>query len=468
MNGSTTQGAQMAIEDGEISGGRSPNIMLSCKKCTHGNKVTVEFADATFTFHAQWLHDARCDDGASRNAATAICQQPIATVRVEEARLAGEGAGMTLDVAWDDQLTSKFPGPWLRVMAPLVARSEAPPPALEAEPSPTGWLVDALQIPRISYRDIFPEGSKQEEERSTNDVILQVLHKLLDASSPGIIKVVDLPPPNLEDERNHRNNLNTLVLKRLFGSVFVHPVRGTDQTFNVSSHSKDAERAVGVANYDTSQLLLPHSDHAFYDTPNHIQGFYGLEGRSQNTWVSSLSALAAFRREFPTLHRHLRDTPVTVGRVSRFYGAPLCQATVDTPLTPHPGSPNNSVRRLRWHPNLTGSLLAPYGEYAAARLAHVRFQEVMRRDAHQLTLVLEPGDLYVWDNFRLLHGRERVLEVPRTGVGQTVPEQVVSDRYRALQMDALKGHVDEAWLIHMPMPELCEMARVIGKYWVDG
>ena len=440
--------------------------MLSCKKCTHGNKVTVEFPDATFTFHAQWLRDARCDDGASRNAATAICQQPIPTVHVEKAHLSGEGTSMTLDVAWDDHLTSKFPGSWLRVMAPLVGRSENPQSALKKEePILKGWLVDALEIPKISYQDIFPEGPEQEER--SNHSTLQVLNKLLDASSPGIVKIVDLPNPNFEDERNHKNNINTLVLKRLFGSVFVHPIRGSDQTFNVSSHSKDAERAIGVANYDTSQLLLPHSDHAFYDTPNQVQGFYGLEGQSENTWVSMLSALATFREEFPHLYHHLRDTPVTIGRVSRFYGDPLYQATVDTPVTSQPGYPDQ-IKRVRWHPNLTGALLAPYDGYREARLAHQRFQEIMRRDTHQLKLVLKAGDLYVWDNFRLLHGRERVLEVPRTGVGQTVPEQVVHDRYRALHVEVLKRYVDEGWLVHMPMPQLREMVRVIGAYWVDG
>ena len=461
MNGIAAQGSHSTSGNGTESGVRSSDILLSCKKCTNGNKVTVEFPDATFTFHAQWLHDARCDDGAPRNAATAICQQPISTVHVEKVCLFGKGSSMNLDVVFDDNLSSTYPGSWLRVMAPLVGRSDSLQPALMEEPVSKGWLVDGLQVPEISYHAIFPEVTKNGE--NPNHSIREVLNKLLDASSPGIVKIVHLPSPNFENERNHRNNINTLVLKRLFGSVFVHPMRGSDQTFNVSSHSKDAERAVGVANYDTTQLLLPHSDHSFYDTPNQVQGFYGLEGQSENTWVSVLSALSTMREEFPDLYHHLRDTPMAIGRVSRFYGDPLYQATVDTVITSPPGFPDQ-IKRVRWHPNLTGSLLSPYDEYMEARLAHQRFQEIMRRDTHQLKLVLKAGDLYIWDNFRLLHGRERVLEVPRTGVGQTVPEQVVHDRYRALHMEALKQHIDEKWLIHMPMPQLRQMLRLIRGY----
>lgn len=91
----------------------------------------------------------------------------------------------------------------------------------------------------------------------------------------------------------------------------------------------------------------------------------------------------------------------------------------------------------------------------------MKFQEIVRRDTHQLKLVFKPGDIYVWDNFRLLHGRERVLEDPRTVVGQTVPEQVVQDRYRALLVDRLKEYVDEKWLVHVPMKQLREMLRLL-------
>lgn len=433
-----------------------PDSNIKCKKCNHGNKVTVDFLDGTFTFHSQWLHDARCDDGAARDASIAICEQPVSTVHVENVRISGRGAGMVLEVTWDDGLNSKFPVPWLQVMAPLVARADSPQ-LVRKEPIPKGWLVETLDIPKISYHELFGEGMKQEQ---LDAIILSVLDKILSPSAPGIVKIVDLPAPNIDDEKNHINNLNTLVLKRLFGSVFIHPIRGSDQTFNVSSQDHDATRKEGLANYDTTKLLLPHSDHAFYDNPIQVQGFYCLEGESENTWVSVLACLETLKIESPESYEHLCKAPMTVGRVSRFYGDPLYQATIDTPITTQPGFPDQ-IKRIRWHPNLTGSLLAPYDDYKAARLAHQNFQEIMRRDTHQLKILFKPGDLYVWDNFRVLHGREKVLETPRTGVGQTVPEQVVHDRYRALAVKSLKGVVGEEWLVHMPMTQLRELVGIM-------
>lgn len=43
------------------------------------------------------------------------------------------------------------------------------------------------------------------------------------------------------------------------------------------------------------------------------------------------------------------------------------------------------------------------------------------------------------------------------------------DRYRALHVDLSKGWAGEGWLVHMPMPQLREMLRVVkGHYWIDG
>ncbi|KAI4281856.1 MAG: hypothetical protein L6R35_005540 [Caloplaca aegaea] len=461
-NGDSSLGA---ISNGKLSNGsKALEVTATCKKCTNGNKVTVDFPDSTFVFHSQWLHDARCDEGAARNALTALCQQPAVTVRVKSVEMSGKGSDMTVNVTWDDEVSSKFPLPWLRVMAPLVAAKVESRQSAIKHAENKGWTVSSLEIPKVSYKELFRDDISQDELDVT---IFATIDKILSPSFPGIVKIVDLPKANLEDERNHINTLNTIVLKRLFGSVFVHPIRAADQTFNISS--EDSTRKLGLPNtYDTTQILLPHTDHAFYDNPIQVQGFYGLEGTSMNTWTSPLAALEILKQDYPESYKHLCTTPMALGRLSRFYGGPLYQATVDTPVTMQPGT--DRFKRIRWHPNLTGSLLAPYDSYKEARLAHQRFQEILRRDTQQLKIQLNPGDLFIWDNFRLLHGREKVMDTPRTGVGQTVPEHVVHHRYRALSAARLKAYLDGEWLVHMPMPQLREMVHIYedGYFWVDG
>lgn len=227
-----------------------------------------------------------------------------------------------------------------------------------------------------------------------NHTTLRALDQLLSTSAPGVMKIIDLPAPNIGEEKNHQNDLVTQVLKKLFGSVWIHPIRGADQTFNVSSGGTDSNRAIDLPNYDTSKLLLPHTDHAFYDNPTQVMGFYGIEGSTINTWVSALAVLSTLKEEAPELYESLCKAPMTSGRVSRFYGDPLYQATIDTAVTFHPGS-TNQIKRVRWHSNLTSSLLSPYDDFEKARLAHQKFQEIMRRDTHQLKMEFKAGDMYV-------------------------------------------------------------------------
>ncbi len=435
---------------------------MSCKKCTNGNKVAITFPDQEFTFHSQWLRDARCNDGVSRNFVTAICQQNSETVRIENAEMGQEGLRQTVNITWKDGVISRFPIEWLRVMGPIVASSTKNIALTKKPSSDKGWTVETLDIPEISYKELFAADIKREQ---LDTLMLSVLDHLLHPSSPGIIKIIDMPDPNVEDELSHVNNLNTLILKKLFGSVFVHPNRGADKSFNVTSRSNESDKRKDLPNYDTAQVLLPHADHAFYETPIQVQGWYILEGESENTFLSVLAVLEMLRQEAPKSYHTLCNTPMALGRVFTFYGGTFYSMTVDTAISMQPGT-KDEYKRVRWHPNFVGSLLCPYEEFVEARLAHQKFREIMRRPTHQLSLKLKAGDMFIWNNFKVLHGREKVFTTPRTGVGQTVPEQVVHDRYRALCIGMLSGLVNDQWLVHLPMPQLREMVKLVqdGRY----
>ncbi|KUJ16667.1 Clavaminate synthase-like protein [Mollisia scopiformis] len=433
----------------------SGSLVTGFQVSSSSEALTVDFLDTTFTFHAQWLHDAQVDAGPSKDAIDVFTQKG-AVARIRNTKLSGQELRSSLDVTWDDGSTSCFPTIWLRAFAPLVAKPHDSEQKTPFEAS-RGWLPTTLKILEFSYKDIFPKDPYSDTSNATKE---QIYDAILKKSSAGIVKVIDLPEPNLEDERQKENTFVMRVLKQLFGSVFLHPIRGTEKTFNISSHhEEDAKRGANLPNYNAIKALLPHADHAHYIHPSRVQGLYALEGESQNTFVSCYAALETLNSEAPELVKYLKSVPMVIGRVADFYDPPLYQATVDTAITMEPGMPDH-VKRFRWHPHLAGSLLSPYDTFAEARTAYRAFQEIMRRDTHQLNVLFKPGDLYIWDNFRILHGRERILTTPRTVVGQTVPEQVVDDAYRVLKMRRLKGFMDEKWLVHTPLQQLEEMVRL--------
>jgi alpha-ketoglutarate-dependent taurine dioxygenase len=444
------------------SGSEPSTLITSCSLSSGKDTLTVSFYDATFVFHAQWLHDARCDRGPSRDAANAFCQQ-LKVAYIQGASICGSGIKTTLAITWDDGQISPFPAVWLRLLAPLVA-THPQATALNGPIIPKGWRANTLVIPEISYQKISRPDLSNEEFLATKTWIFDTL--LLD-SAPGIIKITDLPDVDVYSESSQKNNLLTQILKRLFGSVFQHSMRGPDETFKIASHyHESAKRAVELPNYDTSGILLPHADHSHYDNPARVQGLHAIEGTSQNTFVHSFAALATLYDEDPDLYDALCAAPMVLGRVAQFYSPPLFQTTVDTAVRKKLGFPEQ-VKCVRWHPHLAGYLLSPFDEFDRARRAHRKFQEIMSRDSHMLRIMLRPGDLYVWDNFRVLHGREKVFDVPRTAVGQTVIEQVVNDQYRVLKMGWLKEFIDEDWLVQTPTGQLDNLVGLV-KSWVDG
>ena len=95
----------------------------------------------------------------------------------------------------------------------MVASPQDPLP-LDQSPVLDGWLTDTLKIPEISYRDIFPQDPSPDLR---DDIRLRVLDAVVGTGEPGIIKIVDLPTPILEQERGTKGNLVTSILKQLFG-----------------------------------------------------------------------------------------------------------------------------------------------------------------------------------------------------------------------------------------------------------
>ena len=328
-----------------------------------------------------------------------------------------------------------------------------------SEVNPTGWLAHELAIPEVLYGDLFPQISVLGD---LNAVKERILDAVLLESALGIVKVVGLPDSDVESERKRENTIVTKVLKELCGSVYYHPRRGADKSFKVtSSYADEMKPGEALPNYNTKKVLLPHTDHSHYTHPARIQGLYALEGESENVFVSCFATLGTLKKETPHLYTPFCKSPMSIGRVAHFYKPSMYQATTDTAVTMHPGYPDK-IKRFKWHPHLTGSLQTSYDDLKEARVAHRTFQEIMSRDTHLFRLVMKPGDLFIWDNFRILHGRNRVLEVPRTVVGQTVPEQVVADQYRAVKMAKLRGFIEDKWLVHTPMDQLHEMVKLVG------
>ena len=51
--------------------------------------------------------------------------------------------------------------------------------------------------------------------------------------------------------------------------------------------------------------------------------------------------------------------------------------------------------------------------------------------------------------------------MPRTSVGQTVPEQAVVDGWREMLTRRLLRVLEERWLVHVPLAQLYELDKIV-------
>ncbi len=408
--------------------------------------VSVKFSDnpdISWKFHYQWLANSDCSQGFSKSAVSSPFMQDNKSVDKVTILTSGD-----LMVTWLDQSSSVFPSIWLKTLACEVASPDKEFAVPMSEPV-NYWYANTLTIPEVGWDSIMNEDCEYHRQSE------KVIDLLVKNTEYGIVKITDCPKPDFESERKTENTLLTKLLRKLFGSVFFHPRRGADKTFNVSSDN--AVRAAKLDNYDVSKILLPHTDHAHYIHPAMVMGLYALEGVSVNTWLDGFTALKVLKEEDPQSYACVTQAPLTFGRIAKYYSPALIQANTDTAVTFVPGKPNQ-VKRIKWHPHLIGWPCCSFADYEQVIAALQKFQSIMLRPEIKLEVTMNPGDMYIWNNFRILHGRQSVLATPRTSVGQTVPEEVVMDTLRNIKIAKIKTLNDD-WLAQIPTALLDELYK---------
>lgn len=75
---------------------------------------------------------------------------------------------------------------------------------------------------------------------------------------------------------------------------------------------------------------------------------------------------------------------------------------------------------------------------------------------------MKPGEVYVWDNFRILHGTEYGNVNPGVCEEEYVEEQKLLDVWRGVLISRLvEIGMEEKWLVHVPEKLLREMINFL-------
>jgi gamma-butyrobetaine dioxygenase len=187
---------------------------------------------------------------------------------------------------------------------------------------------------------------------------------------------------------------NEEVLKT--GSVFGY-TRDTNfgAYFNVRSEPNASDLAY------TAQHLDPHTDNPYRSPVPGVQLLHCLANETTgglSTLVDGIAVGQALRTRDPVAFRILTSTSV------RFrYRDPTTELVASAP--PIELDVMGNVKTIHFSPRLDFVPLLPFDELSAYYRARRMFDHMLRSKEFEIRFLLNSGDLVMFDNCRLLHGR---------------------------------------------------------------
>ena len=352
--------------------------------------VKVEWADGlSFNAYSLWL--AENADGYGL--------EPLSRESMLEPRLLPEPQALTacsvgtkgeLNIKWQDGRENSIHPGWLRYAAEGRLTPDASLPGFQS------WDTNLLtEPPTVSYSDF-------------NDTKLKQWLSLL--ITYGMARLTDTP--------SRDDFIETFATK-------VGCIRSSNFGYVFSVESKPVPDS-------TANTMLPlgqHTDLPSRETPPGFQFLHCIINDSsggESLLSDGLSLVEALRTEQPTVYQSLTtDEWVFMNRAQdadhRWIGPSIELPSANKPLTLRAFYPVRSM------PYMSAECIAP--AYAALKV----FYDYTRDPRFTIRYRLNPGDLIVFDNRRVLHGRDEIIDDgERRLVGCYMDQDEVYSRYRVL------------------------------------
>jgi gamma-butyrobetaine dioxygenase len=187
----------------------------------------------------------------------------------------------------------------------------------------------------------------------------------------------------------------------------------------------------------TTEALCPHQDLAYYESPPGLQLLHCVKNNGvvggQSTLIDGIAAAEAFRVKAPELFDVLVQVDATF--IKQRFGADMCyrrphiELSSSSKTCKHQSGSDAEVVSVRWSPPFEGPLTTGSDNVHLYYIAHAAFQRMVDSAFHMnerslpcitlsleeelatyaaentLEYMLKPGEILIFNNQRLLHGR---------------------------------------------------------------
>ena len=326
------------------------------------DEVTVDLGDGPVRFHAIWLRDNARDD-ASRHEANDQRLFDVSELPADVVLEAAEVVGDLLHVTFGpDGTASSFAADWL-----AAHRYDGPE-------RPTSWYVswgrDDLDLARADYEEVLADIGPLSRAIVRDGLAIVTGLATGDREGASIEDVAGLWGP---------------VRETNYGRIF---------------HVRAEENPINLA--FTPRSLNVHTDNPYRRPVPGYQLLHCLVASGEGgvtVLVDGFRAAEALRAEEPEAFARLSSRPVPFRWAGEGFDLwdrrPLIE--VDD---------RGALRSVRYNNRSAAPFDLPHGEMADFYAAYRTFADQLHRSELEVRIVLQPGECLVFDNERVLHGRD--------------------------------------------------------------
>lgn len=336
----------------------------------HDGFLRVIEADATADFHLRWLrHNCQLDRHAATGERTVDSAELPDELAVVSARLAGDE--VVIEWAHDHRI-SRFARGWLREHAYAVDRPAVPPPPsdvrrLELEGrgrSVSELAAAALECVGTEGAVVIRRAPAAAEPAVATEVWLDETEAWIDALRAHQLALIETHFGRIEDLRtDNTTNQHTDQLGYTDAGIELH----TDQPFLARPPRYQLLQAIRAADHGGESLIA--------------------DARAAYRYLESIDADAAAL---------VRTTPIRFHRRQRAFEAEVVAPLIDV---------RDGGFQVRASYFTMAPHRLPFDRMAGWYRAYDRFTRLVRDPRHRYQFLLAPGDVLLYDNHHVLHGR---------------------------------------------------------------
>jgi len=180
----------------------------------------------------------------------------------------------------------------------------------------------------------------------------------------------------------------------------IGPIYNSD--YGLFAPSKTTKERKDLA--ETGKAMSLHTDYTYWDTPPLLTSLYCVENAAsggESLIIDGFRVVDDFRQKYPDYFQVLTQTPIQFKQLYNEWQYFYCRTQPVLEL-----DDSGQVARINFANSHSYSLKLPFDQMEQFYAAYAAFFQYIKNPVYEYCFSLEPGDLLLMNDSRIMHGRK--------------------------------------------------------------